>query len=575
MALFFKEVASRYHDVPHLKGWDAWNELRWNVNADGLVCFCPHTLQKFRSWLDEKYGGLDGLNKTWKRRYMDWEDVMPGKLPNRTYTEMMAFEHFITCRANQHAIDRYNVIKSIDKIHPVTVHGGAPTPLYSGAVDMYPIDRGNDWAFADSLDGIGCSSFPKWGGIDDADFGMRIEFVKSAAGNKKVWLSEIQGGRGVLGFDIFADVDAVSQQRWIWNGLACGADTLLFWCWRDEVFGRESSGFGIAGNDGLAEERLSAMKITGKLLREKEDLFASYNPEEAEVGIFFSPQAYYLNWAQEASAKRELEGIMGYARALVRKSIPYQFIEEEHLKDLNRFKILFFPRSIVLDGKQEKILEEYLKNGGILFCESEFGAFDSLGLYRYPEDRFLAKTYGVKELGRRNLNGESLTVDLDGRKYELDIEQWLTPVSGNDGKILAEADCGPLISEYKCGQGKAIYCGTYLGNMYYKNRRMDFEDFLEKIILDAGLSQKIKILSPLPAEDFLYLKTGKCDDGDIAFIFFPESSKEALLDFSEDIFPGDKVTDLLSGNEFAIDISNGKRECAVKPSQFNIAILKG
>ena len=35
--------------------------------------------------------------------------------------------------------------------------------------DMTPVDRGNDWAFADRLDGVGCSSFPKWAGLDDAD----------------------------------------------------------------------------------------------------------------------------------------------------------------------------------------------------------------------------------------------------------------------------------------------------------------------------------------------------------------------------------------------------------------------
>jgi beta-galactosidase len=198
MELFLRETALRYHNVSSLKGWDAWNELRWNVNADGIVCFCPHTLQKFRTWLDEKYGGLDGLNEAWERRYVCWDDVMPGKLPERPYTEMMAFEHFITCRANRHAIDRYNVIKSIDKIHPVTVHGGAPTPLYMGNSLLYPIDRGNDWNFADNLDGIGCSSFPAWDEMDAADFGMRIEFVKSAAGNKKLWLSELQGGRSRL-----------------------------------------------------------------------------------------------------------------------------------------------------------------------------------------------------------------------------------------------------------------------------------------------------------------------------------------------------------------------------------------
>ena len=71
---------------------------------------------------------------------------------------------------------------------------------------------------------------------------MRIDMVRSAAGKKKLWLSELQGGRAAIGFEIFGKVRASQQQRWLWNGLASGADTLLIWCWRDEVFGRESSG---------------------------------------------------------------------------------------------------------------------------------------------------------------------------------------------------------------------------------------------------------------------------------------------------------------------------------------------
>jgi len=63
MRRFLQEVATRYQPAPHLRGWDAWNELRWNVQADGLVCFCPHTLSAFRQWLSDTHGGLEGLNR--------------------------------------------------------------------------------------------------------------------------------------------------------------------------------------------------------------------------------------------------------------------------------------------------------------------------------------------------------------------------------------------------------------------------------------------------------------------------------------------------------------------------------
>ena len=263
MSRFLANTVERYRGSAVLRGWDCWNELRWNVNADARVCFCEHSLAAFRQWLDEKYGGLDGLNRAWKRRYGQWDEVMPGKMPKRPYTEMMAWQHFTTSKCDRHGRARYQVMKKIDPQHSITVHAGDPAPFMGGWTELTACDRGNDWFLADATDGVGCSSFPKWQTLDDADFGLRIEMVKSAAREKLVWLSEVQGGRASLGFDMTPSVDARSQQRWIWNGLACGADTILFWCWSDEVFGTESGGFGLIGRDGLAEERLAAMKITG------------------------------------------------------------------------------------------------------------------------------------------------------------------------------------------------------------------------------------------------------------------------------------------------------------------------
>ena len=44
MRAFLKTTAERYAGIPNVTGWDVWNELRWNVHSDGLVCYCEHTL---------------------------------------------------------------------------------------------------------------------------------------------------------------------------------------------------------------------------------------------------------------------------------------------------------------------------------------------------------------------------------------------------------------------------------------------------------------------------------------------------------------------------------------------------
>jgi beta-galactosidase len=580
MCNFLTAVTERYKDAPNLSGWDAWNELRWNVQADGLVCFCPSTLAAFRKYLERRYHNLENLNAAWKRRYVCWEDVMPGKLPDRPYTELITWQNFLTERANQHGKQRYELMKAIDSQHPITVHGAAPSPLYSGDPETYPIDRGNDWVLADKLDGIGCSSFPQWEGIDDAGFGMRIEMVKSAARDKQVWLSELQGGRAAVGFNIYGKVEAAQQQHWLWNGLACGADTILFWCWRDEVFGRESAGFGLAGRDGLAKERLSAMRLTGELLEQQKKQLAGYRPASAEVGILFSPTSYYLAWAQEGTAARIADALTGYARALVRRSIPCQFVEDEHLEQLERFKLIVMPHGIVTEPHQEEALATYVQNGGTLLCESECGAFNATGLYRYPEERFPAEWCGLVEAGRRVLPENPIEVNVFNRKYKLAMEQWVTPLENSylqGMEVWAEYAGQPLIAACPVGKGRIIYCGSYLGNAYHAQQADDFETLLADIVFAAGGSPAVRVITPKPTPDkFVYVKYGSCADGYLLFIFFPEGVEQTELELDPELFPHRHAVELWSDQKLTItDSPSGQLRCTITPGRFGLAVIAG
>lgn len=562
MAGFLETTVKRYRSARALRGWDAWNELRWNVQADGLVCFCPHTLQAFRNWLDKKYGGLTGLNKTWLRRYSDWDEVMPGKAPDRPYTEMMAWEHFITWRSNQHGKARTELMKALDPRRPVTVHSGTPSAISSGDPNHYPLERGNDWAFADEMDGVGCSSFPKWSALDDVDFGIRIECVKSAARDKLVWLSEVQGGRAGVNFKTHLPVDAISQQRWIWNGKACGADTILFWCWRDEVFGRESAGFGLIGRDGLAEERLAAMRITGKIMRKHHALLNAYRPAQPEVGVLFSPQAYYLAWAAEGLADRIRAGLWGYARSLTRSSIPYQMVEEEHLDALKGIHALFAPRCIVAAPETEAKIEAFVRNGGTLICESEFAAFTQQGIYREPNERFLARLTGAKEIGRRNLMEDGrLEMRLNKSAFNLPADQWLTPMTKTrkHGVIWARNKEGILAQECPVGKGRVIMIGAYLGNSYMDTREPDFERFLETVTRQAGCRPAIEVVEPQPAQEkFLYIKAGKSGRRNMLFVFYPEGITETRLRIKQGFFHNNSATDIITGKRVKATKENNR-----------------
>ncbi len=576
MRAFLETVGERYRSAPNLVGWDAWNELRWNVHADARVCYCEHTLRAFRRWLDERHGGLDGLNAAWVRRYADWADVQPGRKPNTPYTEHMAFGHFLTHRADVHARARYEVLKGLDPDRLVTVHGPAPSIQIGGSPTNHALNRGNDWFMADACDGVGTSSFPKWFGLDDADFGVRVEAVRSAARGKAVWLSEVQGGRASAGFDVHEPVDPRSQQRWIWNGLACGADTILFWCWRDEVFGRESAGFGLSGADGLAEARLAAMRETGRALEAHADLLAAYRPDEAEVGLMFSPQSYYLHWAREGSAWRAADSLQGYAKALTRRSVPYRFVEEAHLDDLAGLKLLILPRCLVTDAAQEEALAAFVRGGGTLLVESECGAFGSNGLYRYPEDRFLAALTGSAEIGRRTLAEPSVRVTLGGEVFDIPAAQWLTPWPRDAGTVLADGKDGALMVALPAGEGRVVASATYFGESYWKAPTAALEGFLAGLADEAGAVPPVRALEPETTDDaFVYLRTGSAGAERLVFVFFPEGAPRVRLALAPDVFTKGTARDLVTGGTVSVEEAGGSRDLTLEAPPMGYAVLAG
>jgi beta-galactosidase len=577
MKNFLENTTLHYRNCPTLSGWDAWNELRYNVHSDSLVCFCSHTINKWHLWLQNKFGSLDNLNRIWLRRYNSFDEILPGKVHNRTYTEMMSWQHFRTWNCDNHGKNRYDAIKKLDTHHVVTVHAATPSPLMNGGLTEHAIDKGNDWELAKNLDGIGCSSFPKWFGLDDASFGMRIEFVHSAANGKKIWLSEIQGGRAGIGFSSYKEVDASSQQRWIWNGLACGADKILFWCWRDEVFGRESGGFGIIGRDGLADERVAGLQATRRVLEKNKECLEDYKPnKDIQAGILFSPQSYYLTWSQEGNATRSTKAMEGYARALVRSSIPYKVVEENNLEALNGLKVLFLPRVLATSETLNQSLIEFVKNGGTLVCESETAAFTPEGFYRYPEERMFFEMLKIEEVGRRPLPPQLISVELDTHTVELPSFQWVTPmVGGKPSKSLCKVNDGHLAAEYAYGKGKIIHLGSYFGEAYLDNWNSGFEELIAYSCKQSGVIDFVEVMTPLPSKtDFLYVKHGLSRGKRMIFLFFPENSPTSLLRLSSTPACSGKFRELFSNQIITAKKMNQDWHLIVHASAYNLSILE-
>jgi hypothetical protein len=404
-----------------------------------------------------------------------------------------------------------------------------------------------------------------------------MNFIHSAARGKKIWLSELQGSAAMTENIITPAVNAREQQRWLWQGITHGADTVLFWCWRDEVFGREAGGFGISGNDGFAEQRLAAMKETGGILAKHADLLGTVRLDQPEVGIYFSPQSYYLNWCQEGNADYTMNAVQNYARALSRAGIPYCLVEEEHLAEVEKLKVLFLPRVLVLDPPAEAVLKAFVERGGVLVTESECGAWDSTGVWRYPEERFLARLTGVKERGRRMLTRQSAPVYIQGRALQLGLSQWTTPLAGGTATALSPCEDhnfpASLLSRATVGRGVVYLGGSFFGNGAANAGRRHFESFLKDIVLEAGASLPVEVVHPSSHEHDYQITVGKAGGKRVVSIFAPEACPAAEIRFKAGLFQSSTVRNLMTDEPINLSAGGTSAVIPLGGARWGIAIL--
>ncbi len=489
MGAWLADIGGRYASLEHLLAWDSWNETRWAVNSDGHVCYCPHTLRAFRDWLDERHGGLEGLSAAWRRRYASWDDVMPGKLPGRPYTDMVEFTRFLTVRAARHARFRYDALRGADPNHFISAHCATPSILSAGGGHEQALCRGVDSDLADQLDGFGSSHFPFWGLMPLETYGMRLEAVRSANGPKPTWISEFHGGSARNGIMAHQTVPADTQQRYMITGFARAAKGIITWCWRDEVFGSESSGFGLNGLDGGADARLAAFRQTATILDRHNDLLDAYRPEPARVGVLFTPDNYLLGYAESGKAWAASEGLEGYLTALERMRVAYEVVEARHLDVLANLDVLLMPWSLIVPDITREAIVAFLKRGGRLLCEAETDSFDEQAFYRYPTDRPLMQALGVHDRGRRQI-AENATVHarLGEAWTDLTLDAFATPLAAGQADVLARTPAGePLLVRQAVGKGAAYVAGTFLGRTYRNGTNPGLEALLRHLLDDAGV----------------------------------------------------------------------------------------
>lgn len=532
MRVFLDAAARHFGGHPALLAWDCWNENRWAMEAAGHLDYSVASIDAFQDWLRERHGDLDGVARAWRRRFGDWADVQPGRTPGLPYTDLVAFQRFLTERARRHLRFRRDTLRAADPVHPILAHCGEPSINSAGSLFEQPLSRGNDFALAAELDGYGCSSFPHLTGMSALELGIRIEAMRSAAGDRPFLLAELQGGGGRLGHHVLPPVTPDEQQRWIWNGIGRGAKGVIVWQWRDEILGRESGGFGFAGDDGHAPGRLAAMARAGELMREHSALLDAYRPEAARVGVLFLPDTYYLEWAQDGNEGRQAQGsLLGWLAMLEQLQLPYEVLDPDHLDRLDDLRLLVLPWPLAVPGHALAAVRAWVERGGRLVTEADLHAFDDEAFYREPGERTAAAALGIRSRGRRALPATgTLEVDLDGRTYALPAAGWVEEYDPAGARVAARHDGRAVAVERQVGAGSVLSIGTFPAVAGLGAPADDTLAFVRRLVAGAGIEPSVRVRDTDGTT--VQWRRGTSGDRQLLFLVGPPSA-ELVVDLRE------------------------------------------
>jgi beta-galactosidase len=446
------DLASVYAHHPALRMWHIGNEF-------GTVCYCDLCADRFRHWLQARYGDLDGLNEAWgttfwSQRYSEWAEVIPPRQVQYIVnpTQDLDYQRF----ASDLLLEGYRVERDIVR---------AANPAVPVTTNSMTFFRGTDlWRWGAEEDFTSLDSYPDpASSLAARDSAMAQDLIRSVGGGKPWLMMEQTPGRA--GFQHVAVPKRPGLNRlWSLQALARGADGILHFQWRASKQGAERTHGAMLPHAGADSRVFREICELGKELGDLSDVLGT--SVVADVAILLD----WDSWRgveldhQPHSGFRYVDRIREYYTPLWKANVTIDFVHPE--TDLGGYKLVLAPNLYQVSDAAADNLVGYVEQGGHLVLGPFSGVTDPderirLGGYPAPFRELL----GVRIEEYWPLPDEEpleLRSDLFGDFTAARWAEWLTV---DTATALAEIAAGPLagipaVMRNAYGAGTAWYVAT-------------------------------------------------------------------------------------------------------------------
>jgi beta-galactosidase len=446
VAILAEAMTKRYAHNPAVIAVGYDNEI-----GNGFMSYSEADRQRFITWLREKYGTIEVLNKAWatqrwSRRLNSFEDVdLPlaeGPGPSERFLDLHRYWSDVSIAR----------LKEIDAIRRRNMPN---VPAISNLWDNAP-RRGFDYLSSyKSFVSYGAEGFYPGDPISGA-FGALM--TKGALATP-MWFNEFTaGGGGYYG-------TPGKSRMYAYLGLMMGAQGILAWTFNSHLGGEEQALFGLLDHDGRPSWKVDEFTRIASEFRELEKYgFPRYT--HPEVAIAYSFDSFVdshpngpSNTTLQYFAPSYTEQVQNAFEPLFRANIDTAIINVGH-ENLSPYKLIVIPADYVMDNASAKAIRDYVNGGGTVLMTAFSAKVDEHGQwFDTPLPGRLSDVFGLRT-SEFYKPDDTPEFTLDGKtvKGSINFYEVLEPGTAETlAKFSNLAGHPPALTVNKYGKGQAFY----------------------------------------------------------------------------------------------------------------------